>query len=64
MVPSIAPMYCLIEFVIFTKALYTTFFCRQFPSRGYVSLSLQLHCLLECVMQLMVSFFLLTPFTI
>ena len=49
MVPSTAPMYCLTELLIFTVALYTMFFSKQFPSRGHASLSLQLHCLLECI---------------
>ena len=39
-------MYCLTELLVFTVAQYTTFFCKQFPSRGHVSLYLQLHCLL------------------
>ena len=58
-VPSIAPMYCLTELLIFTVVLYTTFFCRQFLSRGHVSLSLQLHCLLGCVELWMDSIFLI-----
>ena len=39
-------------------------FCRQSPSRGYVSLSKQLHCLLECVVPWMVPIILLWSFMI
>ena len=36
MVRSVAPMYCLTELLLFTETLYSTFFCRQIPSRGHV----------------------------
>ena len=47
MVPSIAPMYYLTELLVFTVALYTTFFCRQFSSRGHVSLTLTIALIVE-----------------
>ena len=50
-------MNCLTELLVFPVSLYTTFFCRQFPSWGHVSLSLQLHCLLGCVLLWKVSIF-------
>ena len=64
MVPSVAPMYCLTELLIFTVALYATVYYRQFSSERHVSLSLQLHCLLERVVLWLVSIFLLWPFRI
>ena len=63
-VPYVAPMYCLIELLVFTVDLYTTFICRQFPSSGHDTLSLQLYCLLGWVLLWMVSIFLLWPFMI
>ena len=63
MVPSIASMYCLTELLVFTVALYM-FFSWQFPSCGHVSLSLELHCLLECMILWMVSILLLWTFMI
>ena len=41
-------IYVLLDWV-FTVALYTTFLCWQLPCRGHNSLSLQSHCLFECV---------------
>ena len=50
MVPSFALMYCLNRLLIFTVAFILYIFSRQFLCREQFSLSLQLHCLLGCVL--------------
>ena len=40
MVPSVAPMYCLTELLVFKVALYTSFLYRHFPSWWHVFLTL------------------------
>ena len=40
------------EMLVFTVALYTMFFFREFPSRGHVSLSLQLVQWMESIILL------------